>query len=238
SDRTADQESPILTAFMQLVALPKSRCLASELLELLEIPAMLARFDIDEYQFEQAKQWVEEAGIRWGVDGSTATEFDLPETQQNTWLFGVQRMLLGYAMSESAGLFETADSPIAAYDEVQGMSAELAGKLAHFIERITHYRQRLNQAQSIELWRETLLNLIDDFFTVELEGEVVLKSIRDALGQLNEQLDDALFEQELSPSIVYQYLNNKLSGARISQRFLAGQVNFCTLMPMRSIPFK
>ncbi|MCZ8497863.1 exodeoxyribonuclease V subunit gamma [Vibrio lentus] len=26
--------------------------------------------------------------------------------------------------------------------------------------------------------------------------------------------------------------------ARISQRFLAGQVNFCTLMPMRSIPFK
>ncbi|MFA0519883.1 exonuclease V subunit gamma, partial [Vibrio sp. 10N.222.55.E8] len=29
-----------------------------------------------------------------------------------------------------------------------------------------------------------------------------------------------------------------LSGARISQRFLAGQVNFCTLMPMRSIPFK
>ncbi|MDK9740180.1 exodeoxyribonuclease V subunit gamma [Vibrio sp. D404a] len=238
SDRTADQESPILTAFMQLVALPKSRCLASELLELLEIPAMMARFDIDEYQFEQAKQWVEEAGIRWGVDGSTATEFDLPETQQNTWLFGVQRMLLGYAMSESAGLFETADSPIAAYDEVQGMSAELAGKLAHFIERITHYRQRLNQAQSIELWRETLLNLIDDFFTVELEGEVVLKSIRDALGQLNEQLDDALFEQELSPSIVYQYLNNKLSGARISQRFLAGQVNFCTLMPMRSIPFK
>ena len=238
SDRTADQESPILTAFMQLVALPKSRCLASELLELLEIPAMMARFDIDEYQFEQAKQWVEEAGIRWGVDGSTATEFDLPETQQNTWLFGVQRMLLGYAMSESAGLFETADSSIAAYDEVQGMSAELAGKLAHFIDRITHYRQRLNQSQSIERWRETLLNLIDDFFSVELEGEVVLKSIRDALGQLNEQLDDALFEQDLSPSIVYQYLNNKLSGARISQRFLAGQVNFCTLMPMRSIPFK
>ena len=238
SDRTADQESPILTAFMQLVALPKSRCLASELLELLEIPAMMARFDIDEYQFEQAKQWVEEAGIRWGVDSTTATEFDLPATQQNTWLFGVQRMLLGYAMSESAGLFETAGSPIAAYDEVQGMSAELAGKLAHFIDRITHYRQRLNQPQSIELWRETLLNLIDDFFTVELEGEVVLKSIRDALGQLNEQLDDALFDQELSPSIVYQYLNNKLSGARISQRFLAGQVNFCTLMPMRSIPFK
>lgn len=34
------------------------------------------------------------------------------------------------------------------------------------------------------------------------------------------------------------YLMGKLSGERVSQRFLAGQVNFCTLMPMRSIPFK
>ncbi|MGF1815455.1 exodeoxyribonuclease V subunit gamma, partial [Vibrio splendidus] len=238
SDRTADQESPILTAFMQLVALPNTRCLASELLELLEIPAMMARFGIDEFQFEQAKQWVEEAGIRWGVDSSTATEFDLPATEQNTWLFGIQRMLLGYAMSDSAGLFETEHSPIAAYNEVQGINAELAGKLAHFIDRIAHYRQRLTETQSIDMWRETLLQMIDDFFAVELEGEVVLKSIRDALSQLNEQLDDALYEQELSPSIIYQYLNNKLSGARISQRFLAGQVNFCTLMPMRSIPFK
>ncbi|MFS1483958.1 MULTISPECIES: exodeoxyribonuclease V subunit gamma [Vibrio] len=238
SDRTADQESPILTAFMQLVALPNTRCLASELLELLEIPAMMARFGIDEFQFEQAKQWVEEAGIRWGVDASTATEFDLPATEQNTWLFGIQRMLLGYAMSDSAGLFETEHSPIAAYNEVQGINAELAGKLAHFIDRIAHYRQRLTETQSIDMWRETLLQMIDDFFAVELEGEVVLKSIRDALSQLNEQLDDALYEQELSPSIIYQYLNNKLSGARISQRFLAGQVNFCTLMPMRSIPFK
>ncbi len=56
------------------------------------------------------------------------------------------------------------------------------------------------------MWRETLLQMIDDFFVVELEGEVVLKSIRDAISQLNEQFDDALYEQELSPSIIYQYL--------------------------------
>ena len=89
---------------MQLVALPNTRCLASELLELLEIPAMMARFGIDEFQFEQAKQWVEEAGIRWGVDASTATDLIYLRPSKNTWLFGIQRMLLGYAMSDSAGL--------------------------------------------------------------------------------------------------------------------------------------
>ncbi|PMH41161.1 exodeoxyribonuclease V subunit gamma [Vibrio sp. 10N.286.49.B3] len=238
SDRSADQESPILAAFMQLVNLPNLRCLATELLELLETPAMMAKFELDDRQFEQVKQWVEESGVRWGVNASTATEFDLPATEQNTWLFGIQRMLLGYAMPDSAGLFSNQDSTIAPYNEVQGMGAELAGKLAHFIERIDYYRQALNRTQSIDEWREVLQGVLDDFFSVDLDGELVLKSIRDGLTQLKEQLIDAGFKQDLSPSIVRQYLQNRLSGTRISQRFLAGQVNFCTLMPMRSIPFK
>ncbi|ARO99411.1 RecBCD enzyme subunit RecC [Vibrio alginolyticus] len=238
SDRTADQESPILAAFMQLVNLPNTRCLASELLELLETPAILKRFELSEDDFLQAKQWVEESGIRWGLDANTGREFELPETRQNTWQFGIQRMLLGYAMPESAGLFETEQGSLSPYNEVQGMGAELAGKLAHFIQQISTYRSKLSHVQTIDGWRETLVSLLDDFFSVELEGEIALKSIRDTLSQLKEQLADAAFDDALLPSIISQYLQSKLSGTRVSQRFLAGQVNFCTLMPMRSIPFR
>ena len=238
SDRTADQESPILNAFMQLVNLPNTRCLASELLELLETPAVLARFELTEDEFILAKQWVEESGIRWGLNSSTSQEFELPATEQNTWQFGIERMLLGYAMPHSAGLFESNSGALAPYNEVQGMGAELAGKLAHFIETISDYRQKLQLIQSIDSWREVLTLLLDDFFSVELEGEAALKSIRDTLANLKEQLTDAAFEQNLAPAIIAQYLHNKLAGTRVSQRFLAGQVNFCTLMPMRSIPFR
>ncbi|KJY85074.1 exonuclease V subunit gamma [Vibrio galatheae] len=238
SDRTADQESPILNAFMQLVNLPNTRCLASELLELLETPAILARFGLDENEFILAKQWVEQSGIRWGLNSTTGQEFDLPETSQNTWQFGIDRMLLGYAMEQSVGLFESNSGPLAPYNEVQGMGAELAGKLAHYIETISDYRVKLLKNQSIDSWREVLTLLLDDFFSVELEGEAALKSIRDTLANLKQQLTDAAFEQQLAPAIIIQYLQNKLSATRISQRFLAGQVNFCTLMPMRSIPFR
>ncbi|KGY12504.1 exonuclease V subunit gamma [Vibrio tubiashii] len=238
SDRTADQESPILNAFMQLVNLPNTRCLASELLELLETPSILARFGLTEDEFILAKHWVEESGIRWGLNSATGQEFDLPEIVQNTWQFGIERMLLGYAMSPSAGLFESTSGVLSPYNEVQGMGAELAGKLAHFIETISDYRNKLVQTHSIDSWREALTMLLDDFFSVELEGEAALKSIRDTLANLKEQLTEASFDQALSPSIIFQYLQNKLSGTRISQRFLAGQVNFCTLMPMRSIPFR
>ncbi|MDB1123167.1 exodeoxyribonuclease V subunit gamma [Vibrio algarum] len=237
SDRSASQESPILNAFTRLLTLPDSRCGASEILELLETPEILSRFSLSDKEFEKGKRWVEETGIRWGLDNTTGAEFNLPETNQNTWLFGIQRMLLGYAMHDSIDVYHTSNQSFAPYNEVQGMDAEIAGKFAHFIDCITSYRRELTLTQSVDEWQELLYRLIDDFFLVDLEGEIALKSIRDALQQLSAQLTDAAYSHNLSPAIVVEYLQSKLSTSRVSQRFLAGQVNFCTLMPMRSIPF-
>lgn len=234
SDRSADQENPVLLAFLRLLSLPESRCQASELLELLEVPAVMSKFGFDSERFERIKHWIEEVGIRWGLDGETASEFQLPEQQQNTWLFGLQRMLLGYAMPQGSGLYQG----VLAYDEVQGMDAELAGQLGLFIEMLMHYRQQLSRPQPVEAWIGVLNQLLDDFFAVDTDGEMVLRMIRDKLQQLEQQLDDAGYAVDISPAVLRGYLNDKLSGERVSQRFLAGQVNFCTLMPMRSIPFK
>ena len=78
SDRSADQENPALLAFSPpMLALPESRCQASELLELLEVPAVMSRFGFDSDKFERVKLWIEEVGIRWGLDDDTAEEFAL-----------------------------------------------------------------------------------------------------------------------------------------------------------------
>ncbi|MDW6001676.1 exodeoxyribonuclease V subunit gamma [Vibrio mangrovi] len=238
SDRTADQETPVLQAFMRLLQLPRSRCLASELLELLETPTMLARFEMNDADFLQAKSWVEASGIRWGLNEQTAGEFGLPKTRQNTWEFGIERMLAGYAMSDTAMLLELDNRSVAPYNEIQGLDAELAGKLAAFISRIRDYREKLNQTLPVAEWRVLLNDLLDDFFAVSVEEEVSFQQIRDTLTHLQEQLQDARYDAPIAPDILYHYLSGQLSNARVSQRFLAGQVNFCTLMPMRSIPFR
>ena len=46
------------------------------------------------------------------------------------------------------------------------------------------------------------------------------------------------FSDDVSLLVLIEQLENSLSTQSNSQRFLTGQVNFCTLMPMRSIPFK
>ncbi|OED41366.1 exodeoxyribonuclease V subunit gamma [Endozoicomonas sp. (ex Bugula neritina AB1)] len=234
SDRSARSEHPILPALLHLLELDRSRCTAPELLELLEVPALQATFSLSDSDLNTLRRWVDASGIRWGLDGYHQGQFDVPELQGNTWLFGLRRMLMGYAMPESLGLQEG----ILPFDQVQGMEAALAGQLASFIDQAEQLAKRLDRKRSMEEWTLLINDLIGSFFTPDEEDEYALKIVRDALEQLHEQLIDADHQQPLSRAIMLSYLTERLNSERSSQKFLAGQINFCTLMPMRSIPFK
>ncbi len=49
---------------------------------------------------------------------------------------------------------------------------------------------------------------------------------------------DAGLEEALPLTVVREAFLGAMQDSGMSQRFLAGMVNFCTLMPMRAIPFK
>ncbi|WP_434341285.1 exodeoxyribonuclease V subunit gamma [Motilimonas cestriensis] len=232
SDRSACQENPILTSFIQLLRLPLSRCTSSELLELLAVPAVLAKFEISQGEFEQIRQWVIESGVRWGLDHRDGEKFSLPELPQNTWLFGLQRMLLGYAMDQQ--MFQG----ILPYTECQGLAAAPLGKLCQFVNQLIELSRELQQHNKVEQWKHILFALLDDFYQVDDADFEALMLIKEQLNQLHQQVDASGFDETLSLAIISDYLQQKLNLSSGGQRFLAGQVNFCTLMPMRSIPFK
>jgi exodeoxyribonuclease V gamma subunit len=228
----------LLQAFIKLVALPKSRCLASELLEILETPTVLRRFAIENDEFVQIQQWVKDTGIRWGLNRQTQRQFSLPEVSQHTWEFGLQRILAGYALGEDIQIFDTGEQHIAPYNEIQGSTVELAGKMALFIDSVRLHREQLSLAQDIDQWRTSLLTLLDDFFLVESEDEIVMTHIRQWIDDLADEVAVGGVSDEIDADIISHHLQSRFGQASVSQRFLAGQLNFCTLMPMRSIPFK
>ncbi len=238
SDRTTSEANPILNAFFQLLNLPKSRALASELLELLETPAILRKFHLTPDDFQNIKYWVKEVGVRWGLTEHTAQQMNLEKHPINTWKYGIERMLLGYAIPQDAGLFEFGSKSLAGYDQVQGAQVEAIGELALFVERLVELEQTLSQPYIASEWTAHLIALIDDFFEPQLDEELVLNSVVDSLLSWQQLLEDMDYSQSIPLDVVNDILLKKLSTSRVSQRFLAGQVNFCTLMPMRSIPFK
>ena len=175
------------------------------------------------------------AGIRWGLNADQRQSFGLPSgLEQNTWAFGLRRMLLGYA----AG----AGSPwqgIEPYDEIGGLEAVLVGPLAALLEQLEKHRQVLNRPATADDWVRRILDLLQDCFRPGSGPErLTLNRMKDALAAWQTACNDAALEAPLPLAVVRDTLLAAMQASSMSQRFLAGKVNFGTLMPMRAIPFK
>lgn len=234
SDRRARQAHPALEAFITLLSLPDSRFISEDVLALLDVPVLAARFSIDEEGQRYLRQWINESGVRWGLDDDNVREWDLPATGQHTWRFGLTRMLLGYAMESSQGEWRS----VLPYDESSGLIAGLVGHLASLLAELHKWRLTLAEDRPLTEWLPVCREMLDDFFLPDADTEAALALIEEQWQAIIDQGLDADYQQVVPLSLLRDELAQRLDQARISQRFLAGPVNICTLMPMRSIPFK
>ncbi|WMQ74932.1 MAG: RecBCD enzyme subunit RecC [Sodalis sp.] len=234
SDKRARHLHPVLPAFLSLLELPRSRFAAEQVLALLEVPTLAARFAIDEQGLQLLRLWVAESGIRWGLDDDTLRELMLPTTGQHTWQFGLTRMLLGYAMDSESGDWQD----ILPYDESSGLISGLAGQLAELLMRLRHWRDQLAQPRALDAWLGCAREMIEDFFAPDAEAEAALALLENQWQQVLQCGLRAGYDQLVPVTLLKDALAVRLDQKRVSQRFLAGAINFCTLMPMRSIPFR
>ncbi|MDX2423002.1 MAG: exodeoxyribonuclease V subunit gamma [Amphritea sp.] len=234
SDRTLQQESPLLLSFLRLLGLPESRVAVSEVLEILEVPAVLRQFSLDNDRFERICRWIEACQIRWGIDGEQRSHQGVPAFEQNSWRFGLRRMLAGFAMGQSESLWHDIDP----YAEIEGLEAEDLGQLAEFVELLEFCCERLAEDKPIAEWFDVINDILQRAYQPDEQDEILLSQIRQVLERLQQQLSDSCYQAPLSWAIIRDYLTSELGESRASQRFMIGAVNFCTLMPMRSIPFK
>ncbi len=223
ADRSVTEEQPLIQTFLQLIQLPDSRFTATEILSLLEAPEISKCFDIDENSLESIRQWIQESGVRWG-------ESENP----NSWQFGIQRMLLGYAMPPEKTLF----NDILPYNGIEGTDSILLGQLQFFISQLSIFKSKLNKQYKPKEWVHLFHQLLDTFFEVDEESNATLQIIRNTLSQFVEHTEIAQFEEPLARSVLQDYLKSHLDNESHNQRFITGETTFCTMQPMRSIPFK
>ncbi|MCU1719466.1 exodeoxyribonuclease V subunit gamma [Pseudomonas sp. 5P_3.1_Bac2] len=235
ADQGLRGKEPLLIALEHLLQLPQSRFSVSHVMDLLDVAALRARFAIDESALPTLRHWLEGAGVRWGLNARQRAELGLgSDLEQNTWRFGLRRMLLGYAMG-SAGAY----AGIEPYDEIGGLDAALIGPLVRLLDALELHWQALAEAAPAEQWGERLRQLLADFFLSQNEhDELLLNQLHEGLEGWLELCAEAQLAEAISLPVVREAWLAGLDQGRISQRFLAGAVNFCTLMPMRAIPFR
>jgi exodeoxyribonuclease V gamma subunit len=239
ADLGAQAISPLIHAVEWLLALPQQRSRMSELVKLLEVPALAARFGLKDEHLPTLTRWMAGSGIRWGLSAEHRAGLGLGVCgDDNSALFGVQRMLMGYACGADPVDDDLAQG-VSPYAEVGGLDAELAGSLAHLLQALIDWWQTCTQSATPAQWAERCRAMLAALFKPRDDND------RNALAALNQALndwvracDEAGFAEAVPLAVVRSAWLEALKAPRLEQRFRAGGVTFCTLMPMRAIPFK
>jgi exodeoxyribonuclease V gamma subunit len=238
ADRALRQVNPVLDVVAQLLELAGARATASQLLDLLAAPPVRLRFRLDADDLDRITDLVARSGVRWGLDAAHRTPFRLDGFGQNTWAAGLDRLLLGVAMSggdaDGAGWLGTA-LPL---EEVDSGDITRIGVLAEFVDRLGGVLDRLRIEQPLTAWVAALIEGID-LLTDTVEADTWQTA--QARGELADAARSAGPHADtvpLGPADVRGLLDERLRGRPSRANFRTGSLTVATLVPMRSVPHR
>lgn len=242
ADRGLSTEQPLLETFLALLDLPASRYPSDWVLSLLEQPALLRRFGLDLDDLDLIRHWLQETGVHWGRDGEHKAKLGLPAAARHTWREGLNRLLLGYAMPQAVDGAPIHEQRLYAgllpYADVEGSRAEILGRLAAFIETLFALAEQLARPHSLAEWADCLNGLIDRLYEAQDEEQASLQQVRAALDLMAQLGEAAEFAQPVGLAVAKHWLSAALRQNVSGSGFLTGGVTFCTMVPMRNLPFR
>ena len=244
SDQMLAMDQPMVDVLSGILNLSTLRISATEVLDWLDIEAIRERFAISEEDLEQVHAWVSGLNIRWGLSEahrdsclSTTSQQIKASGIENTWISAFKRLLAGYVYGVNSLVLDGAGE-VFAQSQYSRETQLLAGKLMRFVDVVEQTLNMQKGQHTIEQWLNHVSHFWESWFNTQYLSDEVQRLMDLSLTSLSEQVRYAGFSQEVSFAIVAEVIAAGFEKERVSQRFLAGRINFCTLMPMRSIPFK
>jgi exodeoxyribonuclease V gamma subunit len=231
ADRSLRQTNPILGVVARLIELAGERLTASQVLDLADTEPVRRRFGFDDDELARLEQWVRASGVRWGLDAEHRAPFKLDALPSGTWRAGLDRLLLGVAMTEDEQRLYRRVLPL---DDVESGAIDLAGRLAELADRLRATLDALTRPQPIDTWVEAiaagaaaLTDAREEWQTAELE-RLLADVVDEAAGSA----------VELTTQDVRALLADRLRGRPTRANFRTGHMTVCTLFPMRSVPHR
>ena len=236
SDASALASQPVTEAFARLLDLPGARFGANEVFDLLAVRAVAERFAIEPAELDPLRDWMQAAGVRWGLDARHKAELDAPADNAFSWAWALDRLLLGQAAGSDADIAGVAPLPL-----LEGGSLDLLDRLLQALRKLAQWRGVLAGARTPMQWSQPLARLIDDFFAERARSPAdrdAIAHLRAKVSQLARQADKADVDAPVPFAVVQAWLRSALAEDDARQPFLTGGVTFGRMVPMRLVPFR
>jgi exodeoxyribonuclease V gamma subunit len=231
ADRSLRLSNHALDAFIRFLDLSQSRFGWQTVLDLLEQSVVYPGFGLSEVDLELVKHWVQDTHVRWGKSAQHKQELGLPELSENTWQAALDRLLMGYAVGSDQ--YFVAD--VLPYKDIEGSSALALGGLCDFMQLLFKAGKELKQAKPLKSWSAQLYYYADQLLAAAEPLE--RQQLNELLAELSAELS-AVHSDDVELQVIISWLEGMVAERKSSNGFLRGQLTFCSMLPMRSIPFK
>ncbi len=235
ADRSMRKESAVIDAYLAILDLWDERTTASRVLGILHSGPLRKKFEIADEDLELITKWVQDVRIKWGLDEEERRKWSPNAFRENTWVAGIERLLLGYALP---GKGEKTFRGILPYDLLEGSETLVLGNLLSFLEALFGLKKSLDAPRRLSEWVRVLLEILTDFFVEDEDSRDEVQALRHAIGDIKRIEQFSGFSGELDMTVVRWYMSRFAEKESFGRGFLAGGVTFCSMLPMRSIPFK
>ena len=237
ADRSLRQTNPLLSALDTLLEMIEGRLTASEVVAFLGREPVRARFRVDDDDIDRIAEWVASSQIRWGLDAARRTPYWLGDVDENTWRTGLDRVLLGVAMTTDGSRMFGGRLPL---DDVESGDVDLVGRFAELIDRIDTVVTAAAESRTVDDWARTLAEAVD-LLMVCPPGQTWQRVQVD--GMLRELVAEATTAErvatgQLSLAELRALLAHRLRGVPTRADFRTGAITMCTLVPMRAVPHR
>ncbi len=231
ADKSGRANNAVLDVFLRFLSISQSRLAWESVLDLLEEPLIYRQFDLQESDLPLIRHWITSTHIRWGDSAEHRKQLGVIDFKENTWQAGLERLLMGVATAN-----DDFSDRILPYTDIEGSQAQALGGFYDFYHLLTSVMGRLNKPCNLETWGQRLRRIADDLLFIDEDFSAQREALHDLFAKLESFTD---FHQDtLSLGVIVSYLDSMANEQRHSTGFLRGQMTFCSMLPMRAIPFK
>ena len=181
-ERPVRQGNPLMTLLVEILRLGSSRAGVDQLLQLCGSPAIARRFGFSSDDLDRLAALTSAAAINWGVDRPHRERFGLGRVQQNTWVAGLRRMLVGISLSDDGLPVLQTTLPV---DDVESSDVELLGALAELVSRLVRVASATQSEQPLAAWLDLCREIVDGLFATTFDDSWQLAEVRDALADID-----------------------------------------------------
>ncbi len=229
ADESYAASDSISNALHNILSLTEQEFTAEAVVRLLDFTSVRSRHNI--LNTSQVRDVVDAANIRFGIEGDHADD-----SVYVSWKYGLKRIMYGICISggEEYGRGEDSFFPM---DNVESSDVFNVIRFVHFAEALIQSLEERKQPKKIAEWVQYVEDVLNNFVINNEENQ------EEDYGILLTQLENYntindLFDEKISYEVFAHNFLPTLTGATRSKAFAGGGITFCSLIPMRSIPFK